>query len=182
MWPKFSLKRKNNTDEAAGFIYPLIIAAARAPAFYEKAAVPDTIDGRFELIVLHQFFLINRLNEIGITRESGDLKQALFDIMFNDMDLSLREMGVGDLGVPRRMRAMMEAFNGRVHTYDEAVQGNDEDLAVALKRNLYGTVKDIGDDKVAKLVEYIRAQVTHLEQYTLAQLMMADFAFKEFAI
>jgi cytochrome b pre-mRNA-processing protein 3 len=92
-------------------LYGAAVAQARNPAFYVECRVPDTLDGRFDLIVLHLCLLIRRLRREGET--GATLAQALFDTTFDDMDRSLREMGVGDLGVGRRVKAMASAFYGR---------------------------------------------------------------------
>jgi cytochrome b pre-mRNA-processing protein 3 len=96
--------------------------------------VPDTLDGRFELIVLHLFLLQQRLRT-----EAPELARALSEVFFRDMDRSLREIGVSDTGVPRRIKAMAKAYHGRLQAY--ATQDADA-LRAALARNLYGTVAE----------------------------------------
>ena len=98
------------TARAAG-LYGAVVAQARQVVFYRDLGVPDTVDGRFELIVLHMVLLLRRLNREG--DDGAALRQALFDVLLDDMDRSLREMGVGDLGVGRRVKAMGKAFYGR---------------------------------------------------------------------
>lgn len=117
-------------------LYCVAVAAARTPAFYADLGVPDTVDGRFDLVSLHVFLLLRRL---GAAPAPGpDLGQAVFDAMFNDMDINLREMGVGDLGVARRNRAMWEAFHGRAAAYAAALDAGDPvALATALRRNVW---------------------------------------------
>src|SRR5579885_2019728 len=100
---------------AAAALYRAVVAQARAPAFYVAYGVPDTLDGRFDLIALHMFLVLHRLKS---DTDASTVSQALFDIMFDDMDRSLREMGVGDLGVGRRVRAMAEALYGRMAAYE----------------------------------------------------------------
>src|SRR5580692_7275438 len=95
--------------ERIGFrLYGAAVAAAREPYCYAEHGVPDTLDGRFDLIGLHVFLLIDRLRFLPAPGQA--LAQAAFDAMFGDMDTALREMGVGDLSVGRRVRAMWEAF------------------------------------------------------------------------
>ncbi len=106
------------------------------PCFYREYAVSDTVNGRFDLIVLHLSLLLDRL-----AQDSGlrDLGQGIFDRFCQDMDHNLREMGVGDLAVPKEMRRMGEAFYGRAQAYRAALAAADEKaLAEALSRNIYG--------------------------------------------
>jgi cytochrome b pre-mRNA-processing protein 3 len=123
--------------ERAGFLlYGHAVAAARDPYLYETLGAPDTLDGRFDLVGLYAFLLIRRLR-----REAAPgpaLAQALFDAMFADMDINLRELGVGDMVVGKRVRAMWEAFHGRSSAYAEAMDAADQPgLAAALALNVW---------------------------------------------
>ena len=121
LWP-FNHFRKpriapRGTIEA---IYGMIVTQAREPLFYRDLGVPDTVNGRFDLLLLHLWLVLRRLK----SAEGGTaLSQALFDHFCNDMDDNLREMGVGDLTVPKRMQAFGEAFYGRTAAYDLALTG-----------------------------------------------------------
>ena len=131
MFLKRLFARKNDT---ARDLYEAIVAAARRVVFYERLGVPDTVDGRFDMISLHLFLVLDRLKGQG--PEVEDLRQRLTDGFFLDMDRSLREMGVGDLSVGKKVRKMAEAFYGRVKAYDAALargQGLDD----ALRRNIF---------------------------------------------
>jgi cytochrome b pre-mRNA-processing protein 3 len=132
----FGLGRRGNCERAGFRLYGSAVAAAREPFLYRSLGVADTLDGRFDLVCLHAFLLVRRLRR---EAEPGPaLAQAVFDAMFSDMDVSLREMGVGDLSVGRRMRAMWEAFNGRAHAYDAALAAGDSAaLEAALVRNVW---------------------------------------------
>ena len=130
------LARRGRHERAGFTLYGAAVAAARAPYFYATLGVPDTLDGRFDMVVLHAFLLVRRLQRDA--PPGSDLAQAVFDAMFSDMDVNLREMGVGDLAVGRRVRSMWEAFHGRCHAYDAALTDGDADaLATALARNLW---------------------------------------------
>ena len=120
---------------AADTLYCAVVAQARLPAHYGAGGVADTVDGRFDLIVLHLWLLSRRLRGEG---EAGAaLAQALLDTTFDDMDRSLREMGVGDLGVGRKVKAMAQAWRGRSEAYERAIGEDDaQALALALGRNL----------------------------------------------
>lgn len=107
--------------ERAGFeLYTASVAAARAPSLFGTIGVPDTLEGRFDAIALHVALLVHRLRHDPDPR-GRDLAQAVFDAMFADMDLNLREMGVGDMSIGRRVKTMWEAFHGRARAYEEAM-------------------------------------------------------------
>jgi cytochrome b pre-mRNA-processing protein 3 len=156
----------------AADLYDAIVAQAREPAFYVGMGVPDTVDGRFEMVVLHAFLVLRRL-KAGAPAVAA-LGQPLFDTMFADMDLSLREMGAGDLGVGRRVKAMAEGFYGRVSAYDAALAGGDRaGLAEALRRNVYGTLKlaqMAPAEAVAALARYVSESADRLAAQADAEL------------
>jgi cytochrome b pre-mRNA-processing protein 3 len=117
-------------------LYCAAVAAARAPAFYADLGVPDTLDGRFDLVGLHVFLLIRRLR--ALPPPGAALAQAVFDAMFQDMDMNLREIGVGDMSVAKKVKQMWEAFHGRAVAYQAALaDGDTDDLAAALARNVW---------------------------------------------
>lgn len=120
-------------------LYDLAVQQSRLPVFYKSLSVPDTLTGRFDLILLHAFPVLSRAGrEIAEKETARRLAQDFFDVMFTDMDRSARERGVGDLSVPRHMKQMMQAFRGRVLAYEAA--GNDKHAMIdALARNLYGS-------------------------------------------
>lgn len=145
----FNLFKRNPHLATARALYDQAVAAARAPQFYTEWGVPDTVDGRFEMITLHVALAMRPL--------PLPVRQALFDVMFRDIDRSLREMGVGDLAVPKRMKRMMAAFNGRAQAYLAALASGDETaLDAALTRNVYGAVPAPRPEWVAGLVAYAR--------------------------
>jgi cytochrome b pre-mRNA-processing protein 3 len=114
-------------------MYGMIVTQAREPLFYRDLGVPDTVNGRFDVLVLHLWMVLRRLTGL----ETGAaLRQALFDRFCEDMDANLREMGVGDLTVPKRMQEFGEAFYGRSAAYDLALAEGREELAQALCRNI----------------------------------------------
>ena len=116
-------------------LYGNAVALAREPTFFRYHGVADTVDGRFDALALVVALVMRRLKSCG--DGGGDLSQQLFDSMFSDMDLSLREMGAGDIGVSKRVRVMAEAFMGRLDAYATALDDGDrEALAAAIGRNL----------------------------------------------
>ncbi len=152
--------RKADRHERAGFtLYSAAVAAARDPWFYTALGVPDTLDGRFDLIALHVFLLIHRLQDAPIPGPA--LAQAVFDAMFSDMDNNLREIGVSDLSIGKRVRAMWEAFHGRAKAYTSAILAADADaLADALARNVWRNAAPEG--AAASLARVVLAQTAHL--------------------
>ena len=137
-------------------LYGAIVAQARSPDLYARLGVPDTVSGRFEMVILHAFLVFDRL-QAGTAAQQA-VGQGAFDLFCTDMDRSLRELGVGDLGVPRRMRQVGEAFYGRTRAYAECIaRGDDTALAAALRRNvLKGTAGD--EAAMAALTRYVRAR------------------------
>jgi cytochrome b pre-mRNA-processing protein 3 len=112
----------------------MIVAQAREPAFYTSLGVRDTVNGRFDMLILHLWLVLRRLQSM---EGANGLSQALFDRFCADMDDNLREMGVGDLTVPKRMQAFGEAFYGRTAAYDLAFGEGEEELAQALSKNVF---------------------------------------------
>ena len=148
-------------SEPALGLYRAAVAAARAHVFYAIHGVPDTPDGRFDLIALHVFLVLRRIKREQGSAGSGAraLAQALTDLMFADMDRNLREMGVGDLGVGKQVKALAAAFRGRVAAYDAALERSDGDtgLAAALGRNLYRGAGHAAGQGAAGLARHVRA-------------------------
>jgi cytochrome b pre-mRNA-processing protein 3 len=172
LWP-FNHFRKSRiasrgTIEA---IYGMIVTQAREPLFYRDLGVPDTVDGRFDLLVLHLWMVLRRMRTI---QGGAGLSQALFDYFCDDMDANLREMGVGDLTVPKRMQAFGEAFYGRSAAYDQAVDAGHEPLAQALCKNILNG----GDaEKARQLAFYAGAAITALAGLDDIALQSAKWRF-----
>jgi len=105
--------------DAARRLYDGAVARGRRPELYAQLGVPDTVEGRFEMLTLHVILLIDRLGSEGA---AGHLRQALFDVYVSDLDGALREMSVGDLAVGRRMKKLAQVFYGRALAFDAAFQ------------------------------------------------------------
>ena len=134
LWPFNRFRNPTVPRGTIEAIYGMIVAQAREPAFYTDLGVRDTVNGRFDLLILHLWLLLRRLQQV----EGGSvLSQALFDRFCADMDDNLREMGVGDLTVPKRMQAFGEAFYGRSAAYDMAFEAGSAELALALSKNVF---------------------------------------------
>ena len=153
--------RGRQATRQGAFIYNSIVEQARRPEFYAALDVPDTMDGRFDLIVLHAGLYLPRLK--AVKQEGHRLSQAMFDQMFANLEFNLRELGVGDMGVPRRMKDMLQAFYGRVASYDTALrEGNMPQLRAALHRNVYRAA-DVDPARVDALAIYVRAAAESLK-------------------
>lgn len=160
--------------DAAGNLYRALVAQSRLPAFYRGFGVPDTLDGRFDMIALHAFLVLHRLKRDG--EGQGRVAQALFDLMFADMDGALRELGVGDLSVGRKVKRMASGFYGRVAAYEAGLAGTKDELQHALARNLYGTVAPAAS-QVAAMASYVRRQAECLARAATDDLLKGKIAF-----
>ncbi len=130
-------RRKNERRETIERLYGAIVAQARLPVFYRSHGVPDTLEARFDMVVLHLYLANRRLAALG--EEGKAIGQELLDFFFLDMDASLREIGVGDLSVPKKMKGFAQAYMGRAAAYESALDAKDEAaLAAALARNVFG--------------------------------------------
>lgn len=167
---------RRRPHERAGFeLYGAAVAAARDPWLFAQLGVPDTVEGRFDLVSLHVALLIRRLRTDADARGPG-LAQAVFDAMFADMDVNLREMGVGDLSVGKRVRRMWEAFHGRALAYESALDSPDATaLAEALARNVWRG--DAPEGAPAALAGRARDQAAHLAAQGMAALAAGEAAF-----
>jgi cytochrome b pre-mRNA-processing protein 3 len=128
-------RRPDPLADAAEALYGAIVAQARSAPFFADLGVPDSVDGRFDMIVLHTMLVMRRLRTEPAGR--GDLAQALFDHLFRDMDRSLREIGIGDMSVGKHIKKMAKAFYGRAADYETGLDTGPTALADALARNLY---------------------------------------------
>lgn len=153
-----SLFRKDTATEPVYAVYSAIVAQSRQPIFYAQWGVPDTVTGRFDMISLHMALLFRRLR--AETGKQKEFSQAVFDLFFKDMDRSLREMGVGDLGVPKRIQKMGNIFFGLLAAMNEAMDRSDvAALESVLARNIYeGEVTR----EVTLLTTYLMAQDRYL--------------------
>jgi len=153
--------RRSSQERSIRELYGAIVAQARSVAFYSVYGVPDTVEGRFDLIVLHIVLLLARLDRDGSCARG--IGQKLFDIFCSDLDANLREMGVGDLAVPKRMRQFGEAFYGRQAAYLAAFKARDDrELENAFARNIfYG----VNGDGAARLARYARAVLRDFEAH-----------------
>jgi cytochrome b pre-mRNA-processing protein 3 len=152
-------RRRQPSEEFAAVLYARTAERARAPELFEACGIPDTLDGRFDALALHAALTIDRLRR---EPDGEALAQAFFDAMFRHLDLTLREIGVQDLGVGRRIKIMAEGFHGRALAYREALEGGGQSLAEVLRRNAYGGRPPVDADPVDRLEAYVRAEAERL--------------------
>jgi cytochrome b pre-mRNA-processing protein 3 len=164
----FPLFRRRVRPDTISTLYGTIVAQARLPCFYRDYGVPDTVNGRFDLLVLHLALVLDRLADEPQLRELG---QALFDHFCTDMDHNLREMGIGDLSVPKHMQRVGEAFYGRARAYRAGLaNGSQQALVEALERNIYGQEAN-NRAAAARLAAYIRETVGELRAQPASQVL-----------
>ena len=178
IWKRFFASQPRNAY--AWPLYEAIVAQARQPGLYRDLGVPDSLDGRFEAVVLHLVLVLRRLKRD--FPEGVDLAETLQEAFFDDMDRSLREMGAGDLGVGKRVKRMAEGFMGRLGSYEAALDSLPVDgeagLREALRRNVFGTLPE-GAGDLAGLATYTLTQVSVLDAQDGVALRQGRIAFAD---
>ena len=150
MFSLFGRKRAQANRQLIERLHAEIVAAVRRPAFYVDYGVADTFEGRLELLILHAWLVLKRLNDAEAPGPAA--AQDLVDAVFRHLDFGLREMGVGDMAVPKRMKTLAEAFLGRSMAYDTALREGEQALAAALSRNMFN-----GNDTGKAMARYAMA-------------------------
>jgi cytochrome b pre-mRNA-processing protein 3 len=179
IFPRFRRPARTDTISA---LYGMIVAQARLPCFYRDYAVADTVNGRFDLIVLHLALVLDRLAQDEALKSLG---QGIFDRFCEDMEHNLREMGISDLKVPKEMQRMGEAFYGRAQAYQAALAADgDAVLTQAIARNIYGgsppkSSKPDLPDLAPLLAAYMRLAVLDLRAQSRASLAQGDLRFPD---
>lgn len=172
------LKRRKLIRSIAQRVYARITEQSRNPVFYRELGVADTLYGRFELVSLHTALFVRymrQLEDIG-----PKVSQKLFDLMFSDIQESLRQQGVGDLGVPKKMRGLMKGFNGRLHVYKEALdRRNSNELYAALIKNVYDGDEAKHKNHANMLKAYMEKLAQALEYYALDDLEKGAISWPE---
>ena len=165
----FPLFRRRVRPDTISTLYGTIVAQARLPCFYREYGVPDTVNGRFDLLVLHLALVLDRLADESQLRELG---QALFDHFCTDIDRNLREMGIGDLSVPKHMQRVGEAFYGRAQAYRAGLaRDGRQALVEALERNIYRQEGATNRAAAARLAIYMRGTVGELRVQSPSEVL-----------
>ncbi|NQW09302.1 MAG: hypothetical protein HQ481_05380 [Alphaproteobacteria bacterium] len=170
------LFKGRNTKHAAAALYDSVVQQARRPELYTLLGVPDTIDGRFDVLVLHVHLILRRLRGDGASMTG--FAQALFDALFFDMDRTLRAMGVGDMSVGKRVKDMIRAYYGRAAAYDAALQVDDDALLLdALGRNVFAGAP--GPDGGVGLARYVRRSVDAIAAHSSSDILAGGVRFPD---
>ena len=169
------LFRRNRRDDSIDRLYGAIVAQARLPAFYADYGVADSVEGRLDMIMLHTVLVLERTQAADEALKA--LGQAVFDRFCQDIDDNLREMGVGDLAVPKQMQRVAGAFYGRANAYRAALTAQDpDDLVDALRRNIYQG-EPAAEPQARRLAAYVRTAVSDLRRLDDAGLIAGRLSF-----
>lgn len=150
--------------------YVSLVTQARKPFFYQEYGIADTLDGRFDVIVLHIFLLTKRLKNSEL-----ELLRAVWEVFFSDMDRSLREMGASDTGIGKRIKKMVQAFYGRIDSYEKTIASKAE-FKESLARNLYRDM-EINDAQLEMIVLYVKRNLEHLQKQDITTIMSGELSF-----
>ncbi|MCX8504392.1 MAG: ubiquinol-cytochrome C chaperone [Beijerinckiaceae bacterium] len=169
----FGRRRKNR--DVIERLYKAVVEQSRSVTFYQTIGVPDTLEGRFELLTLHMTLISRRLK--ALPSPGPDMSQDLVDLTFAQFETALREIGVGDISIPKRMKVMASAYLGRASAYDEALRKNEAGLlAEALARNLFGNAEK-PSNAVEKVTNYVIQSSQALENAVIGDFYSAKLPF-----
>jgi len=169
-WLFDRLRSRRPSKDSVAAIYAVIVTQARQAVFYRDLAVPDSVEGRFDLVLLHVWLVLRRLRALS----QAQLSQAVFDRFCEDMDDNLREMGISDVALKKRMRKVGEAFYGRSQAYDQAFDQGDDALEKVLCRNVFNGAESA---QAQRLAAYVRAAERDLNSFHEAAFLDVSFHF-----
>ena len=133
----FGFKRQTRGQDLVLALHAHVVEASRQPELYGEGGLPDTMEGRFEALVLHVLVVLRRLRQL--PAPADDVAQEFVDAVFAHLEIALREMGIGDFGVPKRMKKLASAFFDRTSKYDPLIASRDvEGLAAEVAARLGG--------------------------------------------
>jgi cytochrome b pre-mRNA-processing protein 3 len=161
-------KRRRFRKRTAHNLYGSIVASARQPELFRQFGIADTVEGRFEILTAHMFLFLERLRRGG--EADAALAQALVDAFFADMDTTMRELGVGDLAVPKKIRALASVFGERLNAYREAMDAADPDELTRLVGATMEFAEESKDRAPALLAGYMRRCLAELERQPVEEL------------
>jgi cytochrome b pre-mRNA-processing protein 3 len=170
------LREHRHRKETAARLYDAVVAQARQPGFYRAFGVPDTMLGRYEMVCLHAFLVLKRLKGGG--PQGRALAQTLHDLIFDDFDIALREAGLGDMGVGKRLKKLARNLHGRISAYERGLVEGEAAISEALRRNLYASAAPT-DAQLAAMVTYLRDARRAVDALPVSGLFEAELAFPE---
>lgn len=172
----FGLFSRNSNQDVINKLHGEIMAGVLQPALYLQCGVPDTFEGRFEMLALHGSLAVRQIEKLPAPGPA--LAQDLMDVIFRNLDVMLREMGVGDTTVPKRMKKHAEAFMGRAVSYAGALDARDrEGLCKALARNVLGDETRAGSQDIQSLARYVLAVEQQLAGYGIDHYVTGRIGF-----
>jgi cytochrome b pre-mRNA-processing protein 3 len=169
-------RSRSNRRDVSRKLYQQIVTQARQPSFYSVAKVSDSVDGRFELIVLHLFILLRCFRHDPIT---ASISQGLVNAMTEDMDRALRELGVGDLKIGRKVRTMVGIMHVRLSSYEVALEGEDEMLSKVLSDSFCSERVTAFDTDVELMKIYVRRAIEGISRLPCRDLIQGDIVFPQ---
>lgn len=153
-----------------------IISRSREPVFFRDLHVPDTLEGRFDILVLHLYLVLKRLKDE--TEPARNTAQLLFDAFLLDLDTNLRAAGVSDIRIGKQMKKRVADIYGRIEAYDSALDGSDmEALKDSLDRNLFQDTESRPED-LATLADYLHGQWLHISGVSVDDIVAGDLRFE----
>jgi|TARA_R110002096_G_scaffold435770_1_gene662581 cytochrome b pre-mRNA-processing protein 3 len=171
------LSKKKALNNVGHKLFVSVIDQSRLAWFYSELAVEDNLDGRFDLMSLHMAMVLQKLDQNKQNTDAAKLKQVVQEIMFDNLDLTLREIGVGDLGVGKKIKVMAEAFYGRMMVYQDLFNVKDKQkMSIALQRNLYRERK-MAQDILPAMTKYVYHQVGLIESQNMESFMTGEVNF-----
>lgn len=180
LWSRWQARQDERIARrrAAHGLYRAVVDHARTPAFFRDLGVPDTPEGRFEMIALHVALVVRRLRREGARGQA--LGQELFDLMFADMDTSLRELGVGDLSVGKYVKRLARNFYARLAALDESLASGDlARLRGMIERNVFHGAASPDARRLDALSAWLVEQDRALAGQDGARLLCGEIAFVE---
>lgn len=174
-WFRESTRRQRTASE----LYGAVVAQARNPAFYADGGIPDTAEGRFELIVLNLFLVLERLKVVAANAD--DVSRALLETFVTDMDDNLREMGVGDLSVPKKVKKAAAGFYDRAVLFRQVLAAGSGAADQAVISDL-GAALGTSEAAGVRLTNYLRAAHTHLAAVTDGDCLAGRISFPVVAV
>lgn len=170
--------RARSRAKVASALYVAVTKSARQPFFFRDIGVPDTVEGRADMMFLHAGLLVSRLCRLG--PQGAKLAQAVFDEMFLNYDWALREIGIGDLSVPHKVKKMMMVFKGQAVAYDEAARASLSETKAVLLRNVFSVSPPVSLRTLSSLAEYVQTVYCALEQQSLSDFSQGVVSFGDF--